>query len=178
MALEGKRIAVLVEDLYEDLELWYPVIRMREERATVTLIGTGGSQTYHGKHGLPVSVSTSADKVSSSDFDALVILGGYAPDRLRRHESVLKLVRGFQEQNKPIAAICHAGWVLVSAGIVRGKRLTSYSSIKDDMANAGARWEDSEVVVDGNLITSRNPEDLAVFTAIIRALSPVAAGKR
>ena len=179
MELDGKRIAVLAENLYEDLELWYPAIRMREAGATVTLVGTGTAQTYHGKHGVPATVDTTADKVSAADFDAVIIPGGYQPDLLRRHDSVLKFVRDMHEQGKPVAAICHAGWVLVSAGIVKGKRLTSYFSIKDDMVNAGAIWEDSEVVVDGNLITSRKPDDLPAFCkAIIGALAPVEAGVR
>jgi protease I len=171
MELDSKRIAVLAEDLYEDLELWYPVIRMREAGARVTLVGTGTSSTYRGKHGLPVTVDTSADKVSAADFDALIVPGGYGPDRLRRHQSVLRLVREVFEQGKPVAAICHAGWVLISAGILKGKRVTSFSSIKDDMVNAGGKWEDREVVVDGNLITSRQPDDLPAFCrAIIEAL--------
>lgn len=171
MELDSKRIAVLAEDLYEDLELWYPVIRMREAGARVTLVGTGTSSTYQGKHGLPVTVDTSADKVSAADFDALIVPGGYGPDRLRRHQSVLRLVREVFEQGKPVAAICHAGWVLISAGILKGKRVTSFFSIKDDMVNAGAEWEDREVVVDGNLITSRQPDDLPAFCrAIIEAL--------
>jgi protease I len=174
MNLAGKRIAVLAENLYEDLELWYPVIRMREAGAAVTLVGTGTAQTYHGKYGVPVTVDATADKVAASDFDAVIIPGGYQPDLLRRHEPVLRFVRDMHEQGKLVAAICHAGWVLVSAGIVRGKRLTSYFSIKDDMVNAGAQWEDSEAVVDGNLITSRKPDDLAAFCkAIIGALSRV-----
>jgi protease I len=171
MELDSKRIAVLAEDLYEDLELWYPVIRMREAAARVTLVGTGTSSTYQGKHGLPVTVDTSADKVSAADFDALIVPGGYGPDRLRRHQSVLRLVREVFEQGKPVAAICHAGWVLISAGILKGKRVTSFSSIKDDMVNAGGKWEDREVVVDGNLITSRQPDDLPAFCrAIIEVL--------
>jgi protease I len=179
MELDGKRIAVLAEDFYEDLELWYPAIRMKEAGARVTVVGTGTAATYHGKRGLPVTVETTADKVAATDFDALIVPGGYAPDLLRRHKSVLKLVRDMFDAGKPVAAICHAGWVLVSAGIVRGKRLTSYSSIKDDMVNAGARWEDDEVVVDGNLITSRRPDDLPAFCkAIIASLSRVQAGVR
>ena len=179
MELDGKRIAVLAENLYEDLELWYPLIRMTEAGAKVTVVGTGTAETYQGKHGLPVAVETTADRVTAADFDALIVPGGYAPDLLRRHKSVLKLVRDVFDAGKPVAAICHAGWVLVSAGIVRGKQLTSYPSIKDDMVNAGARWEDSEVVVDGNLITSRKPDDLPAFCkAIIASLSKVATGVR
>jgi protease I len=176
MGLDGKRIAILAENLYEDLELWYPVIRMREAGAKVTVVGTGTAGTYTSKRGLPVTVDATADEVAATDFDAVIVPGGYAPDLLRRHKSVLKLVRDVFDASKPVAAICHAGWVLVSAGIVRAKRLTSFSSIKDDMVNAGACWEDSEVVVDGNLITSRKPDDLPAFCkAIIRALTESAA---
>jgi protease I len=172
MTLDGKRIAVLAEDLYEDLELWYPVIRMREAGAKVTLVGTGTATTYHGKHGLPVTVDASADQVSAADFDAVIVPGGYSPDRMRRHQSLLKLVRDAFAAGKVVAAICHGGWVPASAGILRGKRVTSFFSIKDDLVNAGAKWEDREVVVDGNLITSRDPDDLPAFCrAIIAALS-------
>ena len=167
MELDGKRIAVLAENLYEDMELWYPVIRMREAGANVTVVGTGTADTYTSKRGLPVTVEATADKVAATDFDAVIVPGGYAPDLLRRNRSVLKLVRDVFDAGKPVAAICHAGWVLVSAGIVRGKRLTSFSSIKDDMVNAGAKFTDKEVAVDKNLITSRNPYDLPAFCAQI-----------
>lgn len=173
MDLKGKRVAVLAEDDYEDLELWYPVLRLREAGAKVTVVGTGSKQTYESKHGYPVTVDTQADRAFHSDFDAVIIPGGYAPDRLRRHPSVLTLVREVFAQGKIVAAICHAGWVPISAGIVRGKRLTSFSAIKDDLVNAGAEWVDEEVVVDGNLITSRTPDDLPAFPrAIIEALRP------
>jgi len=179
MELDGKRIAVLAEDLYEDMELWYPAIRMKEAGAKVIVVGTGTAETYAGKRGLSVTAETTADKVAEADFDALIVPGGYAPDLLRRHKSVLKLVRDMFDAGKPVAAICHAGWVLVSAGVVRGKRLTSVAAIKDDMVNAGAQWEDSEVVVDGNLITSRKPDDLPAFCkAIIASLSKVVTGVR
>jgi protease I len=170
--LRGKRAAVLAEDLYEDLELWYPVLRLREAGAEVAIIGTGSATTYHSKHGYPADAAVSADQVSADNFDALIIPGGYAPDRLRRYPAVIKLVRDMFQQGKVVAAICHAGWVPVSAGIVKGKRLTSFSAIRDDLMNAGAHWEDAEVVVDGNLITSRTPDDLPAFCrAIIEALS-------
>lgn len=173
MALKDKRVAVLAEDLFEDLELWYPAIRMREAGASVTLVGTRAGATYHGKYGLPAKADISADQAKASDFDAVIIPGGYAPDRLRRYPAVLKLVQEAFDQGKVVAAICHAGWVPISARIVKGKHLTSFSAIRDDLVNAGARWEDREVVVDGNLITSRTPDDLPAFCqAIIRALSP------
>ena len=171
MELSGKRIAVFAEAQYEDLELWYPVMRMREAGATVTIVGTGSADTYRGKHGVPVIVDEDADEVTAGDFDAVIIPGGFAPDRLRRYQPVLDLVRHAHEQGKVIAFICHAGWVPVSAGIVKGKRVTSAASIKDDMVNAGAQWEDAEVVVDGKLISSRGPADLPAFCrAILEAL--------
>ena len=167
MPLAGKRVAVLAEAQFEDLELWYPVLRMREAGAIVTVVGTGSSETYRGKNGLPVIVDEDAGEVSANNFDAVVIPGGYAPDHLRRYQAVLDLVRVAHEQGKVIAFICHAGWVAISAGIVKGKRVTSTPAIKDDLVNAGAQWEDREVVVDGNLISSRGPNDLPAFCRAI-----------
>ena len=171
MRLAGKRIAVLAENNYQDLELWYPLLRLREEGAEVKVVGTGSADTYTSKHGYPVQVDVSADEVSADDFDGVVVPGGYAPDLLRRYPAVLELVRTLFEQGKVVAAICHAGWVLVSAGILKGRRVTSFFAIKDDLVNAGAEWVDQEVVRDGNLITSRMPSDLPAFCrAIIAAL--------
>jgi protease I len=169
MELTGKRVAVLAEAQYEDLELWYPAMRLREAGATVTIVGTGSADTYRGKHGVPVIVDEDADEVTAGDFDAVIIPGGYAPDRLRRYQPVLDLVKKTYEQAKVVAFICHAGWVPVSAGIVKGKRCTSAASIKDDLVNAGALWEDAEVVVDGKLISSRGPADLPAFCREITA---------
>lgn len=172
MKLEGRRIAVLAENLYEDLELWYPVLRMREEGADVTIIGSGSAPMYNSKHGYPVTVDAAASDVSPHDLDAVIIPGGYGPDLLRRYDSVLNLVRGVHGQAKVVAAICHAGWVLASAGILRGKTVTSVPAIKDDLIHAGATWVDQEVVRDGSLITSRVPKDLPAFCReIISALS-------
>ena len=169
MRLVGKRVGVLAEDTYEDLELWYPVIRLREEGAEVVVVGTGSAEEYNSKHGYPVKVDASADEVSPEDFDAIIVPGGYAPDRLRRYPAVLDLVRGVFERGKVVAAICHGGWVLVSAKILKGRKATSVSAIKDDMVNAGATWLDQEVVVDDNLITSRTPPDLPAFMRAIIA---------
>ncbi|MDH7490464.1 MAG: type 1 glutamine amidotransferase domain-containing protein [Anaerolineae bacterium] len=163
MTLKGKRIAVLAEEMYQELELWYPTLRMREAGAEVKIIGTGSSPTYASKHGYPVTVDAAADQVSSADFDAVIIPGGYAPDRMRRYPAVLKLVREVFERGGVVAAICHAGWVPISAGILKGRRVTSFFAIKDDMVNAGATWVDEPVVRDGNLITSRTPADLPAF---------------
>lgn len=169
--LEGRRVLVLAEDLYEDLELWYPVLRLREEGARVTLAGTG-ARRYAGKHGYPVTVDTDVGKVSGTDYDALVVPGGYAPDRLRRYPEVTRLVADMSQQGKVVAAICHAAWVLISAGVLKGRRVTCFHAIKDDVINAGAEYRDQEVVRDGPLITSRKPADLGAFCReIIAALS-------
>jgi len=169
--LNGKRILLFAAALYEDLELWYPKIRLEEEGATCVVAGLG-EKTYLGKHGYPVSPDTTMDAVDAGSFDALVIPGGFAPDKLRRDPKVLAITRDIFAANKPVAFICHAGWVPISAGIVRGRRGTSVDAIKDDLVNAGMLWENSAVVVDGNMITSRTPADLPHFCrAIIAALS-------
>lgn len=173
--LTHKRILFFAAALYEDLELWYPKIRLEEEGATCTVAGLG-EKTYLGKHGYPVTPDTTMDEVDAARFDGLVIPGGFAPDKLRRYPKVLAITREIFAANKPVAFICHAGWVPISAGIVRGRRGTSVGAIKDDLVNAGMLWEDSPVVVDGNMITSRTPADLPHFCkAIIAALNP---GKR
>ena len=163
MELSGKKIAILAEDHYEDLELWYPLLRMKEAGATVVVIGMPGVDSYRSKHDYPVQVDLPATEVSSKDVDAVIIPGGYAPDRMRRHKAMLDLVRGVFEAGKVVAMICHAGWVPISAGIVKGKRVTSVSAIKDDLVNAGAEWVNEPVVRDGNLISSRFPDDLPAF---------------
>jgi protease I len=168
--LQGKRVLILAGPLFEDVELLYPLYRLREEGAEVVVAGLG-ERTYHGKKGHPVEVDTDVARVSAGEFHAVVIPGGYLPDHLRRSERVLELVREVHDQGKPVAAICHAAWVPISAGIAKGRRMTSFSSIRDDVVNAGAEWVDQEVVVDGNLITSREPRDLGAFCrAIIEAL--------
>jgi protease I len=165
-----RRILFFVAPLYEDLELWYPKIRLEEEGYETVVAGMGERQ-YQGKRGYPITADTSVDNVRAEDFDALVIPGGYAPDIMRRSEQLLTITRAMHEAGKPIAFICHAGWVPISAGIVRGRRGTSVGAIKDDLVNAGMLWEDAPVVVDGNLISSRTPSDLVPFTkAIITAL--------
>lgn len=166
-----KAVLFFVANWYEDLELWYPKIRLEEEGITTVVAGLG-DKTYQGKRGYPITVDTSVDEVLARDFDGLVIPGGYAPDIMRRSAKLLSLTREIFEAGKPVAFICHAGWVPISAGIVRGKRGTSVGAIKDDLVNAGMLWEDSPVVVDGNLISSRTPADLPVFCkALIKALN-------
>lgn len=166
MEHSGKRIAVLAEDLYEDLELWYPVLRFRESGAEVIVVGAG-NHSYASKHGYPVKVDRSADQVDADDLDALIIPGGYAPDRMRRHKTMVELVRRACERGIVVAAICHGGWMLASAGVLRGRRVTGFFAIRDDLVNAGATYEDREVVRDGNLVTSRKPDDLPAFCRTI-----------
>ena len=172
MRLQGKRVAVLAANDYEDPELWYPYYRMKEEGAEVRLVGTSTSaDVLHSKYGFPVEIDCRADEVSANDFDAVIIPGGWAPDRMRRCQVTVDLVGKAFEQGKVIGAICHAGWMLASANVLRGKKATSIPAIRDDMKNAGADWVDEEVVVDGNLVTSRLPGDLPAFCReIIRAM--------
>jgi protease I len=171
MSLQGKTVAILVENLYEDLEFWYPYYRLKEEGAKVIVVGSGSSELYTGKHGLEVKPDAKAGEVSARDFDAVVIPGGFAPDYMRRHPPMVNLVREMDRAKKPVAAICHAGWMLVSSGAAKGRSMTCFSSIREDVVNAGGKYVDKPVVRDGNLITSRFPADLPFFcTEIISAL--------
>jgi len=163
MRLMNKTIAVLVEDQYQDLEVWYPILRLREEGAKVIVVGSGTKKVYRSKHGYEVEADAEASEVKPENIDAVIIPGGYAPDILRRYDSILKLVKEAFEKGKVISAICHGLWVPVSAGILKGLRATCFFAIKDDIINAGAEYVDEEVVVDKNLITSRKPEDLPAF---------------
>jgi protease I len=170
--LEGVRVAVLVEDLYENLELWYPVLRLREEGAQVFIVGPKAGETYKSKEGYPAKADKSAEEISADEIDAVIIPGGYAPDRMRRHEAMVKLVREAAQKGKIVAAICHGGWMLAEADVVRGRTVTSFFAIKTDLINAGANWVDKEVVRDGNIVTSRVPSDLPAFMrTIIEALA-------
>jgi protease I len=170
--LEGVRVAVLVEDLYENLELWYPVLRLREEGAQVFIVGPKAGETYKSKEGYSAKADKSAEEISADEIDAVIIPGGYAPDRMRRHEAMVKLVREAAQKGKIVAAICHGGWMLAEADVVRGRTVTSFFAIKTDLINAGANWVDKEVVRDGNIITSRVPSDLPAFMrTIIEALA-------
>lgn len=172
MSLTGKRVAVLTENDYHVLELWYPLLRMQEAGADVKVVGPGASDTYLSGRGYPVKVDVKSADAKIDDFDAVIVPGGFAPDRMRVDEDLVRLVREANEQNKVVAAICHAGWVLASADVVRGKTVTCTPNIKDDMVNAGAEYVDEEVVVDGNLVTSRNPFDLPAFCReIIKAMA-------
>ena len=170
-SLQGKRVAILVEDLYQDLEVWYPYYRLKEAGAQVVFVGTG-KPAYTGKNGYPLKADVSIEQVRAQEFDAVIVPGGYAPDILRRFDAVNRLVSEANRLGKVIGAICHAGWVLCSADVLRGKTATCFSAIKDDVVNAGATYVDREVVRDGNLITSRKPDDLPAFLrTLIEALS-------
>ncbi len=172
MRLKGKKIILLAENNYEDLELWVPYYRLKEEGAEITIVGTGSSKTYTSKHGYPVEVNKEAKQIDISKYDGVVVPGGYAPDLMRRYPEMVKIVKDAYQKGKMVAAICHAGWMLASAGIVKGKNVTGFFSIKDDLIHAGANYVDEEVVRDGNLITSRKPDDLPAFCReIIEALA-------
>ncbi len=171
MAHSRKKIAILVEDLYQVLEIWYPYLRLKEDGIEPVFIGTGTKESYGSKEGYPCQVHQSIQKIKSEDFDGVIIPGGYAPDILRRYPEVINFVKELHQKGKVVASICHGGWVLVSADIVRGKKVTSFFAIKDDLIAAGGKYVDEEVVIDGNLITSRKPDDLTAFVkAIIKAL--------
>lgn len=171
MELSGKKVAIFVEELFNLFEFWYPYYRLKEAGAEVIIVGSGRVEEFTGKPGTVVKADISAEHVSADNFDALVIPGGYAPDMMRRYPAMVQLVKDVDADGKIIAAICHAGWMLVSADILKGRKATSYFAIKDDMVNAGAQWVDEPVVTDGNLITSRKPDDMIYFLpAIIKAM--------
>lgn len=167
MKLANKKVVLLVEELYNEFEVWIPYYRLIEEGAEVTIVGSGTSAEYKGKFGIPIMTDKDADAVSMADYDAVIIPGGYAPDKMRIHPAMVDLVKQAMETNKVVASICHGGWMLCSADVLKGRRVTSYIAIRDDMVNAGALWEDSEMVKDGNLITSRKPDDLPAFCRTI-----------
>jgi len=177
MALADRKVLILAADDFEDMELLYPLYRLIEEDVAVTVAGLD-DHPVRGKKGYgPLPVNATVTQVAEADFDALVIPGGYAPDKLRRSDAVLDLVRAFDDAGKPIAFICHAGWVPISAKIIKGRRATSVSAIRDDMINAGADWVDEPTVVDGHLISARTPADLGPWMkALLRALETPRAG--
>lgn len=166
MRLKGKKVIALVSNDFEDLELWYPVLRLREEAADVHLVGEKDKHEYIGKYGVPVTSDYSFSQINADDYDAILVPGGWAPDKLRRYPEVLEMVREMNDKKKPIGQICHAGWVLISAGILNGKKVTSTPGIKDDMTNAGAEWFDEAVVVDGHIVSSRRPPDLPEYVRV------------
>lgn len=171
MNLKDKHIAILAEDNYQELELHYPRLRLIEAGARVSVIGAG-KDTYSSSKGYAVTADEDVHDVKAADFDAVVIPGGMAPDKMRTHQAMVEFVQALNDQNKPVAWICHAGWMAASADIIRGRKVTSFHSIRDDMVNAGGNWVDEEVVCDGNLISSRTPDDLPAFCrALLRSLS-------
>jgi protease I len=173
LPLRGQRVLALVGDIYEDLELWYPRLRLIEAGAEVIVAGEEANVVYAGKHGYPCKSEAAIRDMRSSDFQALLVPGGFMPDKLRRDAKVLSLVREFFEAGKPVAAICHGGWIPISAGIYRGLSVTGSPGIKDDLINAGANFVDAPVVVDRNSISSRRPDDLPDFCrALIDMMSP------
>ena len=163
MDLRGKRIAILAENQYQEMELWYPYYRFQEAGAQVDVVAPEAGQTYTSKLGYPVKSTVKVDSANAYDYAAVIVPGGYAPDYMRRTPAMVGFVRAAHDEGKIVAAICHAGWMLVSADIVRGRRATCFFSIKDDLVHAGAEYLDQEVVRDGNLITSRAPDDLPYF---------------
>ena len=173
--LSGQSILMFVDDIYEDLELWYPKLRLQEAGAKVTVAGPAADQTYRGKHGYPCKSDARIADMNASDFHGLVVPGGFMPDKLRRDPKVLSLVREFNAAGKLVAAICHGGWIPISAKVYSGVRVTGSPGIKDDLVNAGAIWEDAAVVVDRHFVSSRKPDDLPDFCEAI--LSVMGKGK-
>ena len=170
LPLTGKRVLILVGDIYEDLELWYPKLRLIEAGAEVVVAGPKADTHYDGKNGYPCTSDAAIDQMRADDFDALVVPGGFMPDKLRRDAVVLDLVRAFNVAQKPIAAICHGGWIPISANVYRQVRVTGSPGIKDDLVNAGGIYEDAAVVVDRNHVSSRRPDDLPEFCRALIAL--------
>lgn len=182
MELQNMRAAILIEQQYQEMEVWYPCYRLREAGCKVTFVGPEAGVTYPSKLGYPAKADRAAKDVTAADFDMLVIPGGFAPDFMRRTEAMIRLASTMAEQGKPVAAICHGPWVLCSTQALKGKKATCFFAIKDDVINAGATYLDAEVVRDGNLITSRKPDDLPAFVeALMEAAKerrPALAGSR
>ena len=171
LPLAGAQVLAFVGEIYEDLELWYPKLRLIEEGCLVTVAGPEAGQTYSGKNGYPCQADVAISGCQADNYDALLVPGGFMPDKLRRDAHVLQLVRDFDRQAKPIAAICHGGWIPISAQVYRGVRVTGSPGIKDDLINAGGLYEDASVVVDGHHVSSRRPDDLPDFCrALIRLM--------
>ena len=160
MRLAGKKVLSFVHHEFEDLELWYPILRLREEGARVDIAGEEAGVDYIGKYGVPAKSDMTYGEALANQYDAILVPGGWAPDKIRRFPEVLEMVCRMDDQKKLIGQICHAGWVLISANILNGRKVTSTPGIKDDMVNAGAEWLDEAVVVDGHLVSSRRPPDL------------------
>ncbi|WP_227396894.1 type 1 glutamine amidotransferase domain-containing protein [Jeotgalibacillus aurantiacus] len=172
MKLKDKKVIALVSDDFEDLELWVPVMRLRGEGAVVHLVGEKAGETYKGKYGVPAESDYAFTDIHVHEYDGILVPGGWSPDKLRRYPEVLEMVRHMNQHKKVIGQICHAGWVLISAGILDGVNVTSTPGIKDDMTNAGAIWHDEAVVVDGHIVSSRRPPDLPEYgNALVEAFA-------
>lgn len=172
MTLQGKNIALMLDEQYQELEVWYPYYRLGEEGAAVVRVAPKAGATYPSKLGYPCVSDAAAAEVNGADFDAVIVPGGWCPDFMRRDESMIRFIQQCAEAKIVLAAICHGGWMLCCTDALRGRRVTSFVAIKHDMINAGANWVDAKCVVDGNVITARKPDDLPAFcAAIIKALS-------
>lgn len=161
--LSDVRLVVLAGDIYEDLELWYPKLRMLEAGAEVVTVGHEAGETCHSKHGYPCKTDMAARDVKTDHFDGVIIPGGFMPDKLRRDRDVLRIVREMAQAGKLVASICHGGWIPISAKVYRGVKVTGTTAIKDDLENAGAIWQDAPVVIDRHFVCSRKPDDLPDF---------------
>lgn len=159
----NKKVLSLIHSDFEDLEFWYPILRLKEEGVEVIVAGEKANETYVGKYGVPAHSDCTFSEINVEEFDGILIPGGWAPDKLRRFPEVIEIVRKMNDENKVVGQICHAGWVAISAKILKGKKVTSTPGIKDDMENAGATWIDEAVVVDKNLVSSRRPMDLPIY---------------
>lgn len=163
----SRHVLLLAGNDFEDLELWYPKLRLMEAGVKVTVAGDQAGVVYHSKHGYPARSDAAINRMKAADFDGIIVPGGWMPDKLRRDPKLLQLLRDFDQQGKLIAAICHGGWVPISAGVYRGVKVTGSPGIKDDLVNAGAKWSDASVVVDRHFISSRKPDDLPDFCRAI-----------
>lgn len=172
MDISGKKIAIVLDEQYQELEVWYPYYRFIEAGANVELIASQAGKTYLSKLGYPCVSTNSVDTVRGGEFDAVIIPGGWAPDFMRRDERMIRFIQQCVSAEIVLAAICHGGWMLCCTDVLRGRCATSFVAIKHDMINAGANWVDEQCVVDGNVITARQPDDLPAFCkAVIEAIA-------
>lgn len=167
----NKKAIILIEDFYQDMEVWYPYYRLIEAGFDVKMVGKEANKTYTGKFGYPAVSHVAASQIKAKEYDVIVIPGGWAPDKMRLVKEMVAIVKEGTDAGKVVASICHGGWMLVSANVLKGKTATSYIAIKDDLVNAGAKYVDQEVCVDGKLVTSRKPDDLPAFMRAILKLA-------
>lgn len=170
--MAAKRIAIMVDEMYQVIEVWFPYYRLKEEGLDVDFVAAEAKKEYHSREGYPCVSDIAAGDAKAADYDCLIVPGGFAPDFMRRSAAVIKFANDMVNADRVIAAICHGGWLLCSTKAYKGKKATCFMAIKDDIKNAGAEYIDQQCVVDGNLITSRKPDDLPAFCqAILRKLS-------